>query len=34
MTEYPRNGNLHIDGDRATMSFRRRVPYPIEAVWA
>ena len=29
-----RHGELSIDGDRATMTFRRRLPHPIEAVWA
>jgi uncharacterized protein YndB with AHSA1/START domain len=28
------NGTLVIDGDRATMVFRRRLAYPIEVVWA
>ncbi|NKQ58523.1 SRPBCC family protein [Amycolatopsis sp. K13G38] len=27
-------GELTMDGDRATMTFRRRLPYPIETVWA
>ncbi|SFA78456.1 Uncharacterized conserved protein YndB, AHSA1/START domain [Amycolatopsis marina] len=34
MSEYSRHGILEIDGDRATMTFRRRIPYPVEAVWA
>jgi uncharacterized protein YndB with AHSA1/START domain len=29
-----RTGTLIIDGDRATMTFVRHLPYPIEAVWA
>jgi uncharacterized protein YndB with AHSA1/START domain len=27
-------GELTVDGDRATMTFRRRLPHPIERVWA
>ncbi|MEV0284927.1 SRPBCC family protein [Kribbella sp. NPDC050820] len=27
-------GELTIDGDRATMTFRRHLPHPIGAVWA
>jgi uncharacterized protein YndB with AHSA1/START domain len=30
----PDHGELTIDGDRATMTFRRHLPHPIEAVWA
>jgi uncharacterized protein YndB with AHSA1/START domain len=29
-----RNGTLTVDGDRAVLSFERRLPYPIEDVWA
>jgi uncharacterized protein YndB with AHSA1/START domain len=29
-----RLGRLDVHGDSATMTFRRRLPYPIEAVWA
>jgi uncharacterized protein YndB with AHSA1/START domain len=29
-----RTGDLSIDGDRATMTFVRHLPYPIDAVWA
>jgi uncharacterized protein YndB with AHSA1/START domain len=29
-----REGRLTVDGDRATLTFERRLPYPIEAVWA
>jgi uncharacterized protein YndB with AHSA1/START domain len=29
-----RHGVLTIDGDRATMTFRRHLPHPIETVWA
>jgi uncharacterized protein YndB with AHSA1/START domain len=29
-----RTGELSIEGDRATMTFVRHLPYPIEAVWA
>ncbi|WP_433167580.1 SRPBCC family protein [Kribbella sp. CA-247076] len=34
MTTHDRHGVLTIDGDRATMTFRRHLPHPIEAVWA
>jgi uncharacterized protein YndB with AHSA1/START domain len=27
-------GTLTIDGDQATMTFRRRLPFPIKEVWA
>ena len=27
-------GKLTIDGDKAVLSFERRLPYPIEAVWS
>ena len=29
-----RFGELAVDGDRTTMTFRRHLPYPIERVWA
>lgn len=29
-----RNGTLEINGDQATMVFVRRLPYPVETVWA
>jgi uncharacterized protein YndB with AHSA1/START domain len=29
-----RTGELSIEGDRATMTFVRHLPYPIDAVWA
>jgi uncharacterized protein YndB with AHSA1/START domain len=29
-----RQGRLTVDGDIATLTFERRLPYPIEAVWA
>ncbi|TCC33752.1 hypothetical protein [Kribbella sindirgiensis] len=29
-----RLGELAIDGDRTTMTFRRHLPYPVERVWA
>ncbi|MGH8968187.1 MAG: SRPBCC domain-containing protein, partial [Actinomycetes bacterium] len=29
-----RYGDLEIDGDHATITFRRRLPYPVETVWA
>jgi uncharacterized protein YndB with AHSA1/START domain len=29
-----RYGELTIDGDHATMTFRRHLPHPIETVWA
>jgi len=29
-----RKGSLAIDGDRATITFVRHLPYPVEAVWA
>lgn len=32
MTE--REGKLTIEGDRAVLRFVRRLPYPVEAVWA
>ena len=34
MTTDDRHGVLTIDGDRATMTFRRHLPHPIEVVWA
>lgn len=27
-------GELTVDGDLATLSFERRLPYPVEAVWS
>jgi uncharacterized protein YndB with AHSA1/START domain len=32
MTE--REGQLTVEGDKAVLSFERRLPYPIEAVWS
>ena len=29
-----RNGRLTVEGDRAVLSFERRLPFPIEAVWS
>ncbi|BBX52621.1 hypothetical protein GCM10009645_15090 [Mycolicibacterium poriferae] len=29
-----RDGRLLIDGDRATLAFERRLPFPIDVVWA
>lgn len=29
-----REGQLTIDGDKAVLSFERRLPYPIETVWS
>jgi uncharacterized protein YndB with AHSA1/START domain len=29
-----RNGTVDIDGNQATMTFRRRLPHSIEVVWA
>jgi uncharacterized protein YndB with AHSA1/START domain len=29
-----RIGTLNIDGEHATRTFVRRLPYPIESVWA
>ncbi len=29
-----RDGQLTIEGDRAVLTFERRLPYPIEAVWS
>ena len=29
-----REGRLTIDGDRAVLSFERRLPFPIETVWS
>ena len=34
MTMDDRHGALTVEGERATITFRRRLPYPIEAVWA
>jgi hypothetical protein len=34
MTAPDRLGELAIDGDRTTMTFRRHLRYPIERVWA
>jgi uncharacterized protein YndB with AHSA1/START domain len=31
MTDQP--GTLTIDGDVATLTYRRRLPFPVEAVW-
>ena len=32
MTE--RDGRLTVQGDRAVLTFERRLPYPVEAVWS
>ena len=29
-----RDGRLTIDGERAVLTFERRLPYPIDAVWS
>lgn len=29
-----RDGRLTVDGDRAVLTFERRLPFPIEAVWS
>ncbi|AMO62039.1 Activator of Hsp90 ATPase homolog 1-like protein [Mycolicibacterium phlei] len=29
-----RNGTLTVHGDRAVLTFERRLPYPVEAVWS
>jgi uncharacterized protein YndB with AHSA1/START domain len=29
-----RHGDLRIDGDHATITFRRHLPYPVATVWA
>ena len=29
-----REGRLTVHGDRAVLTFERRLPYPIEAVWS
>jgi uncharacterized protein YndB with AHSA1/START domain len=29
-----RDGRLTVDGDRAVITFERRLPYPIDAVWS
>ncbi|MGE2688808.1 SRPBCC family protein [Mycolicibacterium pulveris] len=29
-----REGKLTVDGDRAVLTFERRLPYPVEAVWS
>ena len=29
-----RDGRLTIEGDRAVLTFERRLPYPIETVWS
>lgn len=34
MTDEHHNGTVDIDGDRATMTFRRRLPHTIDVVWA
>ena len=34
MTVDDRLGRLDVHGESATMVFRRRLPYPIDAVWA
>ena len=34
MTTPSRNGTFTIEGDQTVMTFRRRLPYPIQAVWA
>jgi uncharacterized protein YndB with AHSA1/START domain len=32
MTE--REGRLRVDGDHAVLTFERRLPYPVDAVWS
>jgi uncharacterized protein YndB with AHSA1/START domain len=34
MTDEDRYGILEIDGDHATITFRRHLPYPVATVWA
>ena len=34
MTVDDRLGRLDVEGDQATMTFRRRLPYAIDVVWA
>jgi uncharacterized protein YndB with AHSA1/START domain len=34
MTDDHRNGTVDINGDQATMTFRRRLPHSIDVVWA
>ncbi|MDG4825375.1 SRPBCC family protein [Asanoa sp. WMMD1127] len=34
MSTDDRLGHLDVRGETATMTFRRRLPYPIDAVWA
>lgn len=29
-----RDGQLTVDGDRAVLTFERRLPFPVEAVWS
>lgn len=29
-----REGKLTVEGDRAVLTFERRLPYPVDAVWA
>lgn len=29
-----REGRLTVDGDRAVLTFERRLPFPVEAVWS
>ncbi len=29
-----RDGRLTVDGDRAVLTFERRLPHPVDAVWA
>ena len=30
----PREGTLTVSGDRAVLNYERRLPYPVETVWA
>lgn len=34
MTDSDRDGSLVVEAGRTTITFRRRLPFPIEAVWA
>jgi uncharacterized protein YndB with AHSA1/START domain len=29
-----RNGRLTVDGDQAVLHFERKLPFPVEQVWA
>jgi uncharacterized protein YndB with AHSA1/START domain len=33
MSEFPKNGSVEIEGDTATLLFRRQLPHPADVVW-